>query len=146
MYRYGGSVLATSKNMLCDILIIDDDLDDVEILSDAFTKSGVRCVHYVHTAMEAFIYLQQVSYKEELPKLLITDHYLPGITGAEFVTDLKTMPLYRHIPVIVLSSTKTKKEIERYKQMGVEEYLVKPTSFEEYVEVAKQMKQKFLNK
>jgi CheY-like chemotaxis protein len=132
--------------MFCDILIIDDDQDDVEILSDAFRKSGVGCVHYVHTAMQAFIYLQQVTFHEDLPKLLVTDHYLPGITGTQFLADLKAMPIYKHIPVIVLSSIKNEQEIERYKQLGIHEYLVKPNSFDEYVEVAKQMKEKFLKK
>ena len=43
----------------CKILIIDDDEDDVEILSDAFAQCGVEGVHYVFTAMQAFIYLQE---------------------------------------------------------------------------------------
>jgi ActR/RegA family two-component response regulator len=42
------------------VLIVDDDTDDVEILADAFTQSGVESVHYVHSAMQAFMYLQSV--------------------------------------------------------------------------------------
>ena len=67
----------------CKILIIDDDEDDVEILADAFTQCGVDGVHYVYTAMEAFAYLEEVEH-ECLPKLIVTDLYLPGITGAKF--------------------------------------------------------------
>ena len=121
------------------ILIVDDDTDDVEILADAFTQSGVESVHYVHTAMEAFIYLQDCENIEDLPRLIVTDHYLPGISGAEFLTDLKRMEKYKHIHVIVLSSFKTEKEKEKYKQMGADDYLLKPSSYEEYVQVAKKM-------
>lgn len=130
----------------CDILIIDDDEDDVEILSGAFSKSGVKCVNYVYTAMQAFAYLQRVEYKEDLPKLIVTDHYLPGMTGVEFAADLKAMPLYQHIPIIVLSTVKSEKEIEKYKQLGITEYIKKPTSYEEYVEVARLIKEKFVKK
>ena len=56
---------------------------DIEILADAFTQSGVDGVHYVFSAMEAFMYLQNVE-RSCLPKLIVTDHFLPGMTGAEF--------------------------------------------------------------
>jgi CheY-like chemotaxis protein len=123
----------------CKILIIDDDTDDVEILADAFTQSGVATVHYVHSAMQAFMYLERVKDPEELPKLIVTDHYLPGVTGPEFLQDLKGMKRYRHIPVIVLSTLKTETQIEKYRQMGAADYLKKPATYEEYLAVAKYM-------
>lgn len=121
----------------CKILIIDDDADDVEILADAFTRSGVESVHYVYTAMQAFMYLEGVDVPEHLPRLIVTDHYLPGITGPEFLKDLKGMERYKHIPVIVLSTIKTEAQIEKYRQMGADDYLQKPETYEEYLAVAK---------
>ena len=120
----------------CKILIIDDDTDDVEILAAAFTQSGVDGVHYVHSAMEAFMYLEEVPTREALPKLIVTDHYLPGITGPEFLKDLKTMDRYQHIPVVVLSTIKTEAQIEQYRRMGAADYLKKPASYSEYLKVA----------
>jgi len=125
------------------ILIIDDDTDDVEILSDAFSKSGVESVHYVHSAMEAFIYLEQLE-AGEMPKLIVTDMYLPGITGAEFLVDLKKMKRYKDIHVVVLSTIKSAVEIERYKQMGALDYLQKPSSYEEYLQVAERIKKRII--
>jgi CheY-like chemotaxis protein len=124
------------------VLIVDDDTDDVEILADAFTQSGVENVHYVHSAMQAFMYLQSVENKESLPKLIVTDLYLPGISGAQLIADLKGMDKYKHIHVVVLSSFKTEEEIEKYKQMGADDYLAKPSSYDEYVQVAKMMSEK----
>jgi len=125
----------------CKILIIDDDEDDVEILAEAFTNCGVDSVHYVYTAMEAFIYLQQVAH-DRLPKLIITDHFLPGITGAEFLQDLKKMDKYKDIPVIVLASTRSDIEIEKYREMGAVDYLIKPVTYDDYKRVAADMKSK----
>ena len=126
------------------VLIVDDDKDDIEILADAFTQSGVESVHYVHSAMQAFMYLQSIEEKNNLPRLIVTDLYLPGITGAEFLKDLKGMEKYKHIHVIVLSSMKTEKEIERMKQMGAEDYLVKPSSYKDYLKVAEDIKVKVI--
>ena len=123
----------------CKVLIVDDDTKDVEILAEAFTQSGVESVHYVHSAMQAFMYLQSVVEKHNLPKLIVTDLFLPGITGVEFLKDLKGMEKYKHIHVIVLSSFKAEKEIEKFKQMGADDYLLKPSTYEEYVQVAKTM-------
>lgn len=123
----------------CKILIIDDDTDDVEILVDAFTQCGVDGVQYVHSAMQAFIYLQEVE-QSCLPKLIVTDHFLPGITGAEFLKDLKGMEKYKHIHVVILSSVKSDKEIERYREMGALDYLAKPITYEDYVRVAADIK------
>ena len=78
------------------ILTLDDDIDDVEILADAFAQSGVDNVYYVHSGMQAFIYLQQFKRKDELPKLIVRDLYLPAITGAELLTDFKRMDKYKH--------------------------------------------------
>lgn len=126
------------------VLIVDDDTDDVEILADAFTQSGVESVHYVNSAMQAFMYLQSVDEKDNLPKLIVTDLYLPGITGADFLKDLKGMDKYKHIHVIVLSGTKTQEQIEEMKQMGAEDYLIKPSSYKEYLKVAQEIKNKII--
>lgn len=131
-----------STMMPCKILIIDDDQDDVEILADVFKTTGVEAVHYVNTAMEAFSYLESVTDKGQLPKLIVTDMHLRGITGDEFLEDLKGMEPYKHIHVIVLSSHKSRQEIEQARQLGVLDYVVKPYSYNEYVQVAKDIKRK----
>ena len=125
----------------CKILIIDDDADDVGLLSEAFSQCGVDSVHYVFSAIKAFMYLEEVAH-DCLPKLIVTDLYLPGMSGAEFLADLKKMEKYQHIHVVVLSTTKTAKEIEKYQQMGALDYLAKPSTFEEYVQVAAEIKRR----
>ena len=125
----------------CKILIIDDDEDDIGLLSEAFSQCGVDGVHYVFSAIKAFMYLEEVA-QDCLPKLIVTDLYLPGMSGAEFLADLKKMEKYKHIHVVVLSTLKTEKEIEKYEQMGAADYLVKPSTFEEYVQVAAEIKRR----
>jgi CheY-like chemotaxis protein len=125
----------------CKVLIIDDDEDDVGILAEALTKCGVDGVHYVFSAMQAFMYLEEVA-PECLPKLIITDLYLPGMTGAEFLIDLKNMDKYKDIHVIVLSTFKSPKELEKYRQMGAADYLEKPSTYQEYLSVAAEMKKR----
>jgi CheY-like chemotaxis protein len=123
----------------CQILIIDDDPDDVEILSESLKRSGVDRIHNVNSPIEAFSYLHSLNEKEDLPNLIITDHYLPRITGTEFMQDLKGMELYKNIPVIVVANVESKEEMEKYRQLGAIDQLKKPSSYEEYVQVAKKI-------
>jgi CheY-like chemotaxis protein len=96
----------------------------------------------VNTAIEAFVYLEAIEDKAQLPKLIVTDMHLRGITGAEFLKDLKGMERYKDIHVIVLSSHKNEKEIETARQLGVLDYVIKPFTYKEYVAVAEDIKRK----
>jgi DNA-binding NarL/FixJ family response regulator len=75
--------------------------------------------------------------ESNLPKLIATDMYLPGNTGIEFLTDLKNMEKYKGIHVAVLSTLKTTNKVERYKQMGADNSLIKTSTYDKHVQVAK---------
>jgi CheY-like chemotaxis protein len=62
------------------------------------------------------------------------------MTGAEFLKDLKQMAKYQHIPVIIMTTTKSEKELERYREMGALDYLVNPVTYDDYVKVAADIK------
>ena len=50
------------------------------------------------------------------------------------------MELYKHIHVIVLSGSKTKREVERYRELGAIDYIKKPNTYEDYQKVALDIK------
>jgi CheY-like chemotaxis protein len=128
----------------CDILIIDDDPDDLEILTEALNKSGVEKVHYVYSAKEAFRYLEEV-YPECIPKVIVTDFLLPLMTGYEFLADLKAMDKYKEVKVVVLSSAKSQQQIEKLRELGDYDFYEKPSSFDRYMEVAESIKSKIVS-
>jgi CheY-like chemotaxis protein len=123
----------------CEILIIDDDTDDIEILTEAFNASGVKSVHAVTSVSDAYKYLKEV-YPECIPKLIITDLYLPVTTGAEFLRQMKSIKEYRDIHVVIVSSTRSESEVEKYKLLGALDYVAKPISYSEYLDVVAKIK------
>ncbi|HVG41356.1 MAG TPA: response regulator [Chitinophagaceae bacterium] len=128
----------------CDILIIDDDDEDVEILSDAFKKIGLDKMHYEQSAEKALIYLKGLQNSEDLPKIIITDYYLSGSTGVDFIKLLKGLDAFKHIPVIVLSMQRTEKEIQKFIEMGAADYLVKPSTYDDYLKLVGIIKAKIV--
>jgi two-component system chemotaxis response regulator CheY len=60
--------------------------------------------------------------------LILTDINMPDINGLELISYLRSNPNYSSIPVFILSTEGSAKDIEKGKQLGADEYLVKPFS------------------
>jgi CheY-like chemotaxis protein len=127
--------------MYCEILIIDDDIDDREFLMDALIHSGVKAVKAISSADEALDYLHMIPQDSDLPKLIVTDLNMPGTTGLQLLQLLRDLPRFQNIPVIICSTSGLSRDISRCITSGAKEYMVKPYAFEEYRNIALKMKQ-----
>ena len=58
--------------------------------------------------------------------LILTDINMPDINGLELISYLRTIPNYLSIPVFVISTEGSRKDIEKGRLLGANEYLVKP--------------------
>ena len=57
---------------------------------------------------------------------ILTDINMPDINGLELVSFLKNHPVYKTIPIMVISTEATEEDRRRAAALGAEEYLVKP--------------------
>lgn len=78
------------------ILIIEDDSDVLDILTQCFTEEGyeikaVALVDDIYALIDEF-----------QPDLVLTDYILNGINGGEFCTQIKMA--YQNLPVVILSA------------------------------------------
>ncbi len=126
-----------------EILLVEDNMNDAEMALRAFKKSNFsnKIVH-VQDGAEAldFIYARgQFSGLEgqNRPKLILLDLKLPKVSGLEVLKVIKTDPVTKIIPVVVLTSSKEEKDMIESYQLGVNSYLVKPVNFEKFVESIK---------
>lgn len=58
--------------------------------------------------------------------LIMTDINMPDINGLELISYLKSNTNYQHIPVFIISSEGSARDIEKGKLLGADEYVVKP--------------------
>lgn len=58
--------------------------------------------------------------------LIMTDINMPDINGLELIRYLRANPNYKNIPVFIISTEGNAKDIEKGKQLGADEYLIKP--------------------
>jgi len=58
--------------------------------------------------------------------LILTDINMPDINGLELISYLRNNPNYREIPIIIISTEGSRKDIDRGKLLGANDYVVKP--------------------
>ena len=63
--------------------------------------------------------------------LILTDINMPDINGLELINFVKNSPIYRQIPMIVITTERGEADRQRGLALGAREYLVKPFSSEE---------------
>lgn len=127
------------------ILLVEDSRMDVELTLDAFKEARLgNTVHVSWNGQEALDYLfGQGDYKDRqtypLPDLILLDLKLPRIDGHEVLRQVKKAPTLKQIPVVILTSSKEEGDRAISYEAGANSYLVKPVSFDNFLEVIRQV-------
>ena len=109
----------TANNSKIKVLVAEDDRFLSSLLKAKLEKEGFM-VKIAYDGEEATSML-----KEFKPDVMILDLIMPKISGFEFLEYISVDPQFNQIPVIVLSNLGQETDIERAKQLGVDDYFVK---------------------
>jgi CheY-like chemotaxis protein len=132
--------MATRKSV--PILLAEDDPDDQLLLRRAFAAAGLTPdLRFVNDGEELLDYLNQRAGHSEAssprPGLILLDLNMPRKNGREALREIRADPKIKHIPVIVLTTSKREEDILQSYAMGASSYIVKPVVFSDLVEVIK---------
>lgn len=123
------------------ILLVEDNRLDVELTLDAFRNARVANVIHVCTGgQEALDYLFGRGEfadrsRNPLPDIVLLDLKMPGVDGFEVLRQAKAAPEIRRIPIVVLTSSAEDGDRVLSYESGANSYLVKPVSFDGFLEV-----------
>lgn len=117
------------------ILLADDDMDDTEMFCEALAEidESIMC-HCAENGSEAIKILDGL---EEAPGVIFLDLNMPVMNGWECLKQLKSDPRYKEIPVIMISTSSHKKDMDTASNLGAVCYFVKPNSFKDLKQVLK---------
>jgi CheY-like chemotaxis protein len=118
------------------ILIVDDDAEDIELFSEAVLEidGSISCVE-AYNGLEALKVLKRNAL---LPDYIFLDINMPLMNGRKCLEEIKANPNYRHIPVIIYSTTTDKKQIDECLKLGAD-FLTKPNSFDDLIRSLKRI-------
>lgn len=123
-----------------EILLVEDNPSDVRLTLHALKQNNLaNRVHVVRDGEEALEFLFQegayaVRTGSEHPKVVLLDLKLPKIDGLEVLRRMKTSPLTRSIPVVMLTSSREERDVVESYALGVNSYIVKPVDFSQFTE------------
>ncbi|MEO6405389.1 MAG: response regulator [Ferruginibacter sp.] len=112
------------------ILVVDDDTDDQALFCDAIEAiiEDIECV-MANNGLEG---LQKLAFPPPYDVIFL-DLNMPIMNGYETLTVLKKDDQYKNIPVIILSTSYSERDIKRCKDLGADKFLTKPSSFQELI-------------
>ncbi|MEW6156987.1 MAG: response regulator [Verrucomicrobiota bacterium] len=125
------------------ILLADDDPDDRLLTRQALEENRLaKDLRFVEDGEELLDYLRREgSYsdpaKSPRPCLILLDLNMPKKDGREALQEIKSHPELRHIPIVVLTTSKAEIDVYRSYDLGVNSYIAKPVTFESLVDVMK---------
>ena len=125
------------------ILIAEDDPSDAELLKAAMKRVGLsNTVRVVENGERAIAYLEgRAPYDDRatfpMPSLMITDLKMPMIGGFEVLEWIRNRGLAGAAPVIVLSGSALRDDVEKAYRLGASSYIAKPDGFDGWVEMVK---------
>ena len=102
------------------IIVIEDEPDIVEVISYSLKREGYN-VLAVDRGDESINLIRNQS-----PSLIILDLMLPGMDGLSVCRQLKSDPIVKDIPVIMISAKGEESDIVIGLEMGADDYLTKP--------------------
>ncbi|HWO41206.1 MAG TPA: response regulator [Candidatus Eisenbacteria bacterium] len=128
-----------------EILLVEDNPNDVELTLHALKKNNLtNRIEIARDGAEALEFVFgnggcSEGRGEHRPKVILLDLKLPKVDGLEVLTQLKSNPKTRSIPVVVLTSSREECDIVKSYELGVNSYIVKPVDFEQFVTAVRQL-------
>jgi DNA-binding response OmpR family regulator len=116
------------------VFIVDDDPDDRQIIMQAFVEnySRVGCLFFEN----AGLLLNKMNTEDmELPDLILLDLNMPGITGLQALKEIRQNKKFAQIPIIVLTTSKLKKDRVISYEIGANCFLTKPDSYSKLLRI-----------
>ncbi len=120
------------------ILLVEDNEGDIVLTTEALEEGKVaNSLSVVKDGWEAIQYLEQnEGYEDaEEPNLVLLDINLPKVNGHEVLKHIKTSDSLKHIPVIMLTTSSDKVDINKSYKNHSNCYITKPVEVNKFIEV-----------
>ena len=114
------------------IFLIEDDMDDIELLQESLKDNSVMfTMNIVREGDKVSTYLKECTV---LPHVIVMDFNLPKVHGKDILKTIKSFDGFKDIPLLVLTTSTAKDDIDYSYKMGADKYLTKPSNIKGFNE------------
>lgn len=122
------------------ILLVEDNRGDIRLIQEALKTTSMQCeIAIARDGMEAMAYLQQDGEFVDAvrPDLILLDLNLPKKDGREVLAEIKANPNLRHIPVVVLTTSRNEEDIFKSYDLHVNCYISKSRNLSQLFKIVR---------
>ncbi|HLP75773.1 MAG TPA: response regulator [Candidatus Paceibacterota bacterium] len=126
------------------ILLVEDNPDDIRLTRRAFKKSNIANELVVmNNGLDALDYLVDACSGRDnanaLPAVILLDLKLPKLDGLELLKRIRAIEKLKHLPIVILTSSKEEQDILNSYDLGANSYIRKPVDFDQFVDSVRQL-------
>jgi len=125
------------------ILLVEDNDMDLDFMLHVLRENKV--LNPLSTCRDGeqaldFMNAHSVITDPQLPVLVLMDLNLSRLDGASVLYQARQKPVWKQIPIIIMSTSREDQDIRRVNGLGGNSYIIKPLGFESFVDVVKRIK------
>ncbi len=124
------------------IVMIEDDEGHARLIERNIRRAGIsnNVRHFADgtTALE-YLFTGADGPTMNGPALILLDLNLPDMSGTDILAKIKSQPKLKRTPVVVLTTTDDKTEIQRCYDLGTNVYVTKPVDYEAFADAIRQL-------
>ncbi|MBL7909976.1 MAG: response regulator [Bacteroidia bacterium] len=121
-----------------EIILVEDSMEDANLVIRSLKKNNL-CNNILHLkdgaeALDFFFGKGEYADRkiDDKPKLILLDLKMPKIDGLQVLSELKADARTQSIPVVIMTSSREDRDLVESYKLGVNGYVVKPVSFENF--------------
>lgn len=125
-----------------NIVMIEDDEGHARLIEKNIRRAGIsNDIHHFLDGTSAleFLYNDKAGPSHNGPSLILLDLNLPDMSGTDILAKIKGEGPLKRTPVVVLTTTDDKVEIQRCYDLGCNVYITKPVNYESFADAIRQL-------
>ncbi len=130
-----------------EILLVEDNRGDVRLTEEALRDGKiVNRLSVVEDGIDAMAFVRRQGRYANAPRpdLILLDLGLPRKDGREVLAELKADDDLKSIPVVILTTSRSDKDILRSIDLQVNAYITKPVDVDQFLTVVRAIKDFYL--
>ncbi len=128
-----------------EIILVEDSLEDANLVIRSLKKNNLgNSIIHLQDGAEALDFIfakgKYVARKiEDKPKLILLDLKMPKVDGLQVLRAIKADARTKTIPVVIMTSSREDRDLIESYELGVNSYVVKPVSFENFAQAVAEL-------
>ncbi len=125
-----------------NIIMIEDDDGHARLIERNIRRAGIsNTIHHFTDGTSALDFIFNGADGPVLngPAMVLLDLNLPDMSGTDILTRIKSVDKLKRTPVVVLTTTDDKVEIQRCYDLGCNVYITKPVNYEAFADAIRQL-------